>query len=455
MGKTFRKYLPRKDRRRPRRAFGYNKDYSFTNLDDHIFSGDDLKGVNFTGSSLRRANFKGAFLEGAIFENCDLSEANFTKAKATGANFKNCFMTNSIFDEILMDRSNFSNVEAQDISMWKCIARDANFSGAQIISSNLDKADFERTQLIRTNFYKTRLRSINAYKANLYNSFLSHADISKSNFTSTDMTMVCLERAIAHETNFINASLIGGICNGIDASNASFVNCLMKMAQFSDSCFDGTKIIGCNVYGASFWNIKGDLICSQSLDLSKEADNSIISDNLLFAPMVFLVEEGKHFIDIINVMRLKSVLILGKDTDHAFMRLKRIQEILKKYSYIGIIAKEQNEILSDSTIRKISTLAMLSNFVIIENSSASGHLFELPFIRNLECITIVLQEVGKGSTWMLEDMYKKYNFIKKVQYEEHELEYKLKKSLDWAFKKNKEYSKYHLEVNPWLKTQLT
>ena len=53
----------------------------------------------------------------------------------------------------------------------------------------------------------------------------------------------------------------------------------------------------------------------------------------------------------------------------------------------------------------------------------SGNLYEIPHVtKAAECITVVLQEEGKGATWMFEDAYAKHRHWHRLVYEPDELE---------------------------------
>jgi hypothetical protein len=102
-------------------------------------------------------------------------------------------------------------------------------------------------------------------------------------------------------------------------------------------------------------------------------------------------------------------LVLGKDTGPALDRLKRIASKLQELGYYTYIIKEQPDKAGESVIQKVMRYALSSKFVIIENTEASGHLYEIPHVtKAAECVTVVLQEEGKGATWMFEDAYAKH-----------------------------------------------
>jgi hypothetical protein len=118
-----------------------------------------------------------------------------------------------------------------------------------------------------------------------------------------------------------------------------------------------------------------------------------------------------------------SVLVLGKDTGRALDRLKRIASKLQELGYYTYIIKEQPDKAGESVIQKVMRYALSSKFVVIENTEASGHLYEIPHVsKSAECVTVVLQEEGKGATWIFEDAYAKNKHWQKINYKDAELE---------------------------------
>jgi hypothetical protein len=118
-----------------------------------------------------------------------------------------------------------------------------------------------------------------------------------------------------------------------------------------------------------------------------------------------------------------SVLILGKDSGLALDRLKSIASRLEELGYYTYIIKEQPDRLGESVVQKVLRYAMSSKFVVIENTEASGHLYEIPHVaKAAECVTVVLQEEGRGATWMFEDAYAKHKHWQKLTYRVGEIE---------------------------------
>lgn len=146
-----------------------------------------------------------------------------------------------------------------------------------------------------------------------------------------------------------------------------------------------------------------------------------------------------------------SVLILGKDTGSALDRLKRIASKLEEMGYYIYIIKEQPDKAGESVIQKVMRYALSSKFVVIENTEASGHLYEIPHVTKVaECVTVVLQEEGKGSTWMFEDAFAKHKHWKKLTYNDVELEHAVDRAAAWAESFVSEFAEYQIAHLPWL-----
>ena len=147
-----------------------------------------------------------------------------------------------------------------------------------------------------------------------------------------------------------------------------------------------------------------------------------------------------------------SVLILGKDTGSALSRLQRIASRLTELGYYTYIIKDQPDKPGEGVVQKVMRYALSSKFILIENTEPSGHLYELPHVaKAAECITVVLQEEGKGATWMFEDSYAKHKHWHKFEYTESGLENTVDKAVEWAETFIREFTDYQEKILPWLR----
>lgn len=148
-----------------------------------------------------------------------------------------------------------------------------------------------------------------------------------------------------------------------------------------------------------------------------------------------------------------SVLVLGKDTADAMIRLKSIADELSSLGYFPYIIKEQPDKPGEGVIQKVMRFALSSKFVVVENTDPSGHLYEVPHVaKAAECITVVLQETGKGATWMFEDGYAKHNHWHKQEYEPGHLAEAVKSGAQWAETFFAEYATHQRAVLPWMQS---
>jgi hypothetical protein len=148
-----------------------------------------------------------------------------------------------------------------------------------------------------------------------------------------------------------------------------------------------------------------------------------------------------------------SVLILGKDSaGPALERLKNIAAKLEDLGYYTYIIKEQPDKTGESVVQKVLRYALSAKFLVIENSEASGHLYEIPHVaKAAECITAVLQEEGKGATWMFEDAYAKHRHWQKFTYRADDLPAAVEAAAAWAEQFVREFAAYQEANLPWLK----
>lgn len=102
-------------------------------------------------------------------------------------------------------------------------------------------------------------------------------------------------------------------------------------------------------------------------------------------------------------------------------------------------------------IQKVLRYALSSKFILIENSEPSGHLYEIPHVTKMaECVTALLQEQGKGATWMFEDAYAKSRNWKKFTYSTKKLRNVVRDAAEWAEQFTKAFAAHQKRVLPWL-----
>jgi hypothetical protein len=108
----------------------------------------------------------------------------------------------------------------------------------------------------------------------------------------------------------------------------------------------------------------------------------------------------------------------------------------------------------ESVIQKVMRYALSSKFVMIENTQPAGHLYEIPHVtKAAECVTVVLQEEGKGATWMFEDAYAKHRHWAKITHEDGNLEHAVQEAAAWAEKFVAAFAVDQKAKLPWLRAK--
>ncbi len=152
----------------------------------------------------------------------------------------------------------------------------------------------------------------------------------------------------------------------------------------------------------------------------------------------------------------ESVLVLGKDTGDGLKRLRLIASKLDELGYYPIIIKDQPDRLGESVIQKVMRFALSSRFVMVENTEASGHLYEIPHVgKAAECVIGFLQEKGKGATWMFEDAFGRNQHWKKFVYTPPTLVQAVQDAALWAEEFIKQFGAFQQRVLPWMKAGKT
>ncbi len=164
-----------------------------------------------------------------------------------------------------------------------------------------------------------------------------------------------------------------------------------------------------------------------------------------------VIDQLINIVSYIKPIKDKTVLILGEDTKH-IDSLRIIQHRLQKKGYRPIIAKDLSDLEIQSVEEKMNMLASISKFVVCENSYPSGHIDELKICAMNRFVTAILQEEGKGATWMQSDYMIDLTFVKVFTYPEiSHIHLTIDKAVKWAESKLKERKKYFNDLYQWRK----
>jgi uncharacterized protein YjbI with pentapeptide repeats len=155
------------------------------------FSGCKLAGANCVGARLERADFDGTKAPEINFEGAELPKMNADpETDFTRANFKSVVAPKASFEGTTLDRADFSRAKLNGAQFGDASLREANFdradmSGAALDDAVLIKAKLTNANLLRANLERADLtgadlRGSNLYEAGLWEARLQDANLDKA-----------------------------------------------------------------------------------------------------------------------------------------------------------------------------------------------------------------------------------------------------------------------------------
>ncbi len=183
-------------------------------------------------------------------------------------------------------------------------------------------------------------------------------------------------------------------------------------------------------------------------------------------PYSYLIAEvisssvGVHEDDVISSVRRfrkQQILVLGKDTGPELQYLVHISEYIKKCGYSPLLVKDYPDIPELSNEEKVRVFADNSRFVILENTFPAGQIAECKMCAINRIICAAIRQQGKGSSYMVTDYFKDFDFMAEFEYEDSQesMEHTLTQATEWAEKKIKERIEYYNSIYPWRKDEIS
>lgn len=151
----------------------------------------------------------------------------------------------------------------------------------------------------------------------------------------------------------------------------------------------------------------------------------------------------------IATVKKKTVLILGAYDDAGMSRLKLISDAVAKLGYSPAFIKDIPDIAQQDISQKVNTIGGLARFVIVDDSSMSGHLAEIPLCKLNNWVTILLRKDGKVGSWMTAGSSIQSNVIFELSYSENGCLDAVKSAALWAEEKIKELEIKFTNTYPW------
>ena len=153
----------------------------------------------------------------------------------------------------------------------------------------------------------------------------------------------------------------------------------------------------------------------------------------------------------INKFKDKTILVLGDYDDDGLIRLDVIRRSLIQLGYDPLLIKDVPEYPHQDLPQKVTLCGCLSRFVVVDDSSKSGQLAEIPLCKNNNWVTILLHAEGQHGSWMTVGASYHSNVILEKSYNpaSPDIIINIKEATDWAEQKLQELERKFNDTYPW------
>jgi hypothetical protein len=145
----------------------------------------------------------------------------------------------------------------------------------------------------------------------------------------------------------------------------------------------------------------------------------------------------------------KTILLLGDYEPAGLMRLQSISREFEALGYEVILVKDIPDHPHQDISQKVIAIGSVSRFVVVDDSSKSGHLLEIQLCKQSSWITILLRANGHGGSWMTAGASFASNVILEQAYVPTMPRQAVIESASWAENKITELQSNLKKTYPW------
>jgi hypothetical protein len=156
--------------------------------------------------------------------------------------------------------------------------------------------------------------------------------------------------------------------------------------------------------------------------------------------------------DYLERFKQGHVLILGDFGAQGVERIERIKELLGARGYYGFTLSDVQEVPEYDLRQKLTAVAPVCRFILVDDSSRAGQAAELPIIEMLRVTTIVMRLRGSQSTFVTRGLSITSNVILEVDYDLTDIEQVLNEAVQWVESRIGELQDRFSRTYPWRST---
>ena len=151
----------------------------------------------------------------------------------------------------------------------------------------------------------------------------------------------------------------------------------------------------------------------------------------------------------VHEFKNKSVLVLGDYEADGIGRLLAISKVLTEHGYEPILVKDIPDHPHHDITQKVVAIGAICRFVLVDDSSKSGHLLEVQLCKQNSWVTVLLRAGGVGGSWMTAGASHASNVIFELPYDPSSPQQAINIAVKWAEEKLHEIQRKFESTYPW------
>ena len=156
--------------------------------------------------------------------------------------------------------------------------------------------------------------------------------------------------------------------------------------------------------------------------------------------------------DFLERFKNGHVLLLGDFSEEGLRRIEAIKQVIESKDYYAFTLNDVREPPGCDLRQKLTAVASVCRFVVVDDSSRAGQSAEIPIIESLRVVTIILRLRGSNATLVNRPLEATSKVIREAEYGDASLAEILGESITWAESQLSNLSRQYAKTYPWRST---